>query len=96
MLIITISINQHHDIRRKDEQNFVTSDFCKTIEQTDRRTIDRRIINTTSIETKEIKIKWIPRKQMTHENTYRDDKNSEWKIGGSRDITLFVIVWTLV
>jgi hypothetical protein len=21
----------------------------------------------------EIKIKWIPRKQMTHENTYRDD-----------------------
>ena len=31
----------------------------------------------------EIKIKWIPRKQMTHENTYRDDnirlfdKNSE-------------------
>ena len=22
----------------------------------------------------EIKIKWIPRKQMTHENTYRDDK----------------------
>jgi hypothetical protein len=51
MLIITISINQHHDIRRKDEQNFVTSDFCQTIEPTDRRTIDRRIINTTSIET---------------------------------------------
>ena len=25
----------------------------------------------------EIKIKWIPRKQMTHENTYRDDKYSK-------------------
>jgi hypothetical protein len=24
----------------------------------------------------EIKIKWIKRKQMTHENTYRDDTNS--------------------
>ena len=24
----------------------------------------------------EIKIKWIKRKQMTHENTYRDDNNS--------------------
>jgi hypothetical protein len=24
----------------------------------------------------EIKIKWIPRKQMTHENTYRDDNNN--------------------
>ena len=23
----------------------------------------------------EIKIKWIPRKQMTHENTYRDDNS---------------------
>ena len=29
----------------------------------------------------EIKIKWIPRKQMTHENTYRDDKcdKNEWQ-----------------
>jgi hypothetical protein len=25
----------------------------------------------------EIKIKWIPRKQMTHENTYRDDNNTK-------------------
>ena len=30
----------------------------------------------------EIKIKWIPRKQMTHENTYRDDtfRNSEFNV----------------
>jgi hypothetical protein len=25
----------------------------------------------------EIKIKWIPRKQMTHENTYRDDTHTD-------------------
>ena len=27
----------------------------------------------------EIKIKWIPRNQMTHENTYRDDMANEVK-----------------
>ena len=27
----------------------------------------------------EIKIKWIPRKQMTHENTYRDDISKRQK-----------------
>ena len=28
----------------------------------------------------EIKIKWIPRKQMTHENTYRDDNYAVFEI----------------
>jgi hypothetical protein len=28
----------------------------------------------------EIKIKWIKRKQMTHENTYRDDTIGLWNI----------------
>ena len=34
----------------------------------------------------EIKIKWIPRKQMTHENTYRDDTLQKYMLDVYCDI----------
>ena len=32
----------------------------------------------------EIKIKWIKRKQMTHENTYRDDNLQELQVNDNK------------
>ena len=34
----------------------------------------------------EIKIKWIKRKQMTHENTYRDDMSSKMKTNFKKSV----------